>query len=610
MPIWTLLKKVGYGGGEYADSGASLLPLDPIDIEVANMSRIFEAARAVPLFWKIVRRVESLEAFEELVAIDHTRRLRYTNKKYASHLKSLERWKVTVPCPMEQIRFFVSYFAVAKNDTMARSIVNAKRFSTMCKVPPPVNIPCITDVLKRLNAAAATPMWIVYGDIRHFFHAIPIGASIGNFFGILLKQQAYRWSRLPMGWSHSPVTAQAIAWLLISFRFEHEESMLDETVFRGAQLPTFVQLGRYGWCCITYDNYVCVVNDVTIASSFHVRIARNANYFGLQLKEHDMRTSRRMRESDEPVILLGVQVCTIKRRFGIRWRVNPKKLKMQNAILTRRDAARVVGRCLYRKYIMLLPLVLASGALELIAILRKVAESKGESWDARHHLDEDQVRLLRVELQELMVNEWITVEHGREPTETIYVVSDASLEGHGYVVLRKDGAMVHQHMSRWNAEMSKLHIFFLELRSAIEAQQWIRESMPSAVIYHAIDNSAARQVLEHGYSSTLVGNKWLKSHLGGGLLHVRYVPIASADNAADELSHLKPCSLTRVTKSLNVIWAHIAGTRFSSEQGHFFPPGCDGYRHAEPEDPSPEDDIASSMDDDEEEEMYEGNELL
>ena len=48
-------------------------------------------------------------------------------------------------------------------------------------------------------------------------------------------------------------------------------------------------------------------------------------------------------------------------------------------ITTRREAASVIGKCLYRDYVTLLPLVLQPDSLVLIDLLRTIASKKGYS---------------------------------------------------------------------------------------------------------------------------------------------------------------------------------------------------------------------------------------
>ena len=219
MPIWQLLQKIGYNVASYSvdTDGSAAVPLDPILIPQADMTRISAIAAKHVLLHDILRHILTEEGFLELITdkMPSTRRVIYTAKRYAKHIADLQVWRLVEERPIKHIRNFVGYFSVLK--TATASIVNTKRFSEFCTTPRPVNIPCITEVLKRLCLAASKGRFsLIFGDIRHFFHGISPHEAVSRFFGLCIDGKAYVWRRLPMGWSHSPVTAQAVGGLWLS----------------------------------------------------------------------------------------------------------------------------------------------------------------------------------------------------------------------------------------------------------------------------------------------------------------------------------------------------------------------------------------------------------
>jgi len=121
--------------------------------------------------------------------------------------------------PFEEVKWVASYFAVVKSILEARAIYNGKKFSFLCNTPPPTNLPDMIALLAALcdlieeSGGAVT---VSEGDIRHFFHQVPLEFSISQHFCINIedddgKVQFFRWVTLPMGWSFSPFIAQSIS---------------------------------------------------------------------------------------------------------------------------------------------------------------------------------------------------------------------------------------------------------------------------------------------------------------------------------------------------------------------------------------------------------------
>ena len=514
MDLWVLLKRIGYNGHTY--DGAMLecttAPLDPIEVGVVDRSRIRKAMRRFPVLARGFERICTVEAFKELLCEDVIKHVVWTKNVYAEHFLLLESWRMIRETTLDSLLSVCSYFAVPKTSSSSRSIVNGKRFSCLCVVPPPVNIPSIVDVLRRLNSAlrSCNRIHIVHGDLRHFFHSIALAEGIERFFGLAMAHRFYAWLRLPMGWSHSPHVAQCLAWLLLVHCEGGEPALFELDVFDGEHLPTFLPLagGRLGFACITYDNYFCCSSQSEIADAVSRRIQRNAKLFRMTIKEHFHSSPKSLRSG---IIYLGLEIRTsLKRRkaeadeTALEWRIDSRKITPVLTFATRREIASTIGKCLYRYFTTGQPLALQPAALELIGILRRVAAKQTPNqvqWDARIVLEEESAEILKREWFLRQRNEWITSCYRDIPvSQTCILATDASLTHYGYVILDINGTLMQEFSAPFPLQMANLHIFLLELHAALEGQKAV---IGPAKIYHLIDNNAVRHALTRGYSRLL-----------------------------------------------------------------------------------------------------------
>jgi hypothetical protein len=220
-----LYSHIPYDASAWDLENADLLPLDPIKVaggaDLATITRMAETLQCVfalqALGW--------LEDIDDLWIVpppERPPRFIPTPAPYHPHLQYLAGSRVGVLASVtaQDVRFVSSYFAIPKNDEVSRSIFNGRALSDRCHVPPPVNLPDITDIIywiKQLTAESKGKLWGMTGDIRHWFHQIRTGPRVYQYFGLCCREQFYQWRCLPMGWSYSPRICQCIAWVLILF---------------------------------------------------------------------------------------------------------------------------------------------------------------------------------------------------------------------------------------------------------------------------------------------------------------------------------------------------------------------------------------------------------
>jgi hypothetical protein len=253
---WLSFKKK-YGVGDiYGDDthceDPSKLPLDPV--AVAGSVRMGALRRRAVFRFVVaaVLTITNLTFFTGLLKSGHELKVLYGNRvhrKYKDHEAQLASFGLVVPCPVGQVRFVSTYFAVAKSGEppTGRSIFNGRKLSANFIPPEPINLPEIPDALRRLHEIHNQNQFgkktrvprVLTADLRHWFHQLTMRPSISRFFCLSFQIGRFmRWATLPMGWSHSPRIAQSISWWLVMY----EEPVMERPVFvlGPAAIPTWI----------------------------------------------------------------------------------------------------------------------------------------------------------------------------------------------------------------------------------------------------------------------------------------------------------------------------------------------------------------------------------
>ena len=121
-----------------------------------------------------------------------------TAEKWADHIRSLIVFGILLLVEWNEVKFVATYFAVAKGECCSRAIFNGRGLSSKMDPPPPVNLAMLGDVLEEIGKMKG-PCHILCGDLRHWFHQIPLGRDLSSYFGIRHGGASYRRTTLPMG---------------------------------------------------------------------------------------------------------------------------------------------------------------------------------------------------------------------------------------------------------------------------------------------------------------------------------------------------------------------------------------------------------------------------
>jgi len=277
--MWQLFCQLGlyfsvYAAMPHTRVDASSLELDPITVagivyvtllkKRCNADHMKDLVRFAMPALKIITEPLPPDLFN--LPRESRQQRRFTASKWKHHLDRLETATMLVPCAFPRLKHIARYFAVPKNDIAARAIWNGKFLTEHTRKAPPVNLPTMPDILRRMyDMSRKGNICILTADFRHYFHTIRVSEELSHMFGVAVERtdggmDTYRWATLPMGWGPSPWIASSVGYAAILWRKPDEEKLFD--LEEGlTQLPTFVPVISGGFLCLYYDNILVVHTD-------------------------------------------------------------------------------------------------------------------------------------------------------------------------------------------------------------------------------------------------------------------------------------------------------------------------------------------------------------
>jgi hypothetical protein len=463
----------------------------------------------------------------------------HTDKRWKLQLDQLKGFGVLMTTTAIALIILATYFAIVGKG-VARSIFAGKQLSKFFKRPLPVNLPNLPLVLSTISRLSrGRHVWVVTADLRNNFHQIAIHEDVSRIFNVQCDGKMYSWRVMPMGFSYSPRSAQALAWAALLKQATKENGMLEiaARMKKSQHPPSFGVLkdeegSEVGIVLIWYDNFIVISNNQSIANHMSKALkAMTSSGFvwgeKAMFHPHQLERLVSMKASDLDddqqtwATALGMQFGLSKRdsqgacRF--QWRLKPKTAERAMLLLRQvqglkssdskplscRMIAKIVGSAIWHGYISARPLFDLEEVIEITALCAKVV-SKTKSWDTAFNLDTEQLKSIEGCLGRIMLNEW-QYDWTPQTGETVYVASDASDDKGAWVRLHSSSD--HGVMESWD-ESPDVHIFVKELRAAVKAIQALAPYDGTLVL--AIDNTAAAQVLRNFYSSTMVGRDLAK----------------------------------------------------------------------------------------------------
>lgn len=551
---------------------------------------------------------------------------RFTAAKWNAHLEVLKEASMLVFCALPRLRHVARYFAVPKNEHVARAIWNGKVLTEHTKKAPPVNLPGMPDILRKMHDLSRKGnICLLTADFRHYFHTIKVSEELSRMFGVAVEVpggglRTYRWATLPMGWGPSPWIASSVGFAAILWR-ESGEEILFEVEPGLTQLPSFIPIKGGGFLCLYYDNILAVHTDFNILEKVQKRLNRNfsgtdhaalhhipsnADHIGLSLlqslarpygagvniplgKPIEMYSSKRLLSGDQAEYLgvaFSLRTKNKKRTpedstdiissfHRLQHRQSRKKYEkwqqldpQWEKVFCARELAAFIGKILWRHSITLRPLCAIAPVIEILRRLAKYRLSTRSTWDEKNFsLTPAEVLVMRRHWDLCLNNPWHESDFMATDRTTIRLVSDSSGNQWGYLVFTDEGFKAFERGHRWSRSLQKQHIFLKELCAAVFAiRHVLLTNRRSLDIHIGVDNSAAANALRNMYSGNLMACTILdrlNAELGHHDARIFVHSLRSEDNASDAASRGRLATEDDVRNCYEHLIAQEKGQRIS-----------------------------------------------
>ena len=561
MNLWQLLKilclPLVYQSSlmdDVEDRGLSTAPLDPI--EVACSFDYEEGLPEYPFVNVAVASISDPTFFKQHVLKQSARatgtKRTHTRHAYKGHLVMLEKYGVVTRIAAHLVLCLCRYFAVAKTETISRSIFDGRNVSDMCNTPPTMRLPDTGNISKYF-AAHPGDVRLIALDLRHYFHQIRLHKEIQPYFVVCVGGQHYVWKALPMGWSWSPAIAQSLT-IAVAAEAARNISLDGASVSvdlnSSSEVPGHFDIsvkGRKARVYVTYDN-VLFVGEGRLTGLWADAVQELCKERRLHIKDgsfHDT-TSKDMAREGTKFEHLGMELSVTS---GGRRCVNVASASLEKwsrtlctakTTRTNRVAARMIGMILHGTRMRFGSLLSARKTLGIARTLGKQAQN---NWNNACCLSVQDYGYLMMALNTLVTANPVKLEiPSGKRRDVLVVAADASDHKGGAVLVPKDGYMQLLGNS-FTFPKEYTHIFLKEVMAARICIDRAAKLHPRSHIVLLEDNTAAAGAIARGWSSSWRATEeidklyaHLKMH--DCVLTVRSVP--SASNPADEPSRDRP----------------------------------------------------------------------
>ena len=271
------------------------------------------------------------------------------------------------------------------------------------------------------------------------------------------------------------------------------------------------------------------------------------------------------------------------------WRHDPKKLEKwgtlnQNTQQTPADVARCVGVILWNCAVHDVPLCSKFAVIDVLRQLGRFVAGDRRAWHRTSFpLSSADRDMLQQELDIVCQNPWRIPRRmpGTDDDTSLIVASDACTSyGWGYVVMKRDGEVVHQVSHAWSSGGDFNGIIFLQEVAAAAWGLMATFRVSRAVhFFLIIDNTAAAHCFRRWYSSSEIACGMLRSCYSVMMEYEKSLDVVSIPgehNVADQPSRgeLSLCDTRRIQticcvndfeKGKGMTYAHHASRRVAHD---------------------------------------------
>ncbi|KAJ9445008.1 hypothetical protein DIPPA_05988 [Diplonema papillatum] len=391
---------------------------------------------------------------------------------FAHHAVTLEGVGFVERVPRsEPLKCVLPAFAVEKGEHHSRAIVDGRPLNELMEPPPKFSLLRVDEVIAKMMSKSHA----VVVDLKSYFFQFPVGRSTSAFFGLRTRRPdggvaLYRWRRLTMGWSFSPVIAQDSA-LVIT------ETAGDDRI-------------------VWYDDWALVGDCPDALRAVRDRVLRRARKVRMTVNDE-----KSVLEPSSTPVVLGVEFDLAAKRYRLKqeWARKAHLLfcSVGSMQMTLRGVWKVVGTAIWAWTVWGTPLCRVSPVLAWMGTLAHQVLTGSLGWESLVRVSDDVFPFLAGVRRRLSGNRWVVFDSKQRDT-LVEAWSDASMQGWAWLV----GSM-----AMWGPWRDvPQHIFFAELTAAKFAIAYAASRSPLSTIRIFVDNLPAVNCLRNWKSKTQLGN--------------------------------------------------------------------------------------------------------
>ena len=377
-------------------------------------------------------------------------------------------------------------FKVAKKSGFDRLVMDATPINTLSIKAPPMELSTIHSFFEGL----LKHKFAFSVDAKAFFYQFMMDAEVSKFFGIAINRRRghpfyANLKRLCMGWRMAPAIAQRTSRTLIleTRRRLSEQGILD----------------YFG--DVWLDNFIFAANSAEEALAVKGCFDKVATDIHLQL--HPPSTI------DTNIDVLGFHICLLTKsvRHQQKWldKTADRLEKLRSASApTFRELAAIIGNTIWSMYARRRPISTVPSILEALRAMACCTPPTTWESPAGHLLN-----------AALLAELWCAQHAMEQPFNVIthdclaqIIFSDAAT---GYGRLPMWAFVTDEGSTAGFFSDPSEHIFFLELRAALQALLSEAKLNPCQTTILGMDNTAAMFALRSGHSGNSKADHWLRT---------------------------------------------------------------------------------------------------
>lgn len=400
---------------------------------------------------------------------------RGTSRRMKQHLARMTSYCVVRDIRQKDIRVVTNFFCVAKKDLTLRLVVDGRKTNALMAPPPPMNLPHIHEVVAYLmtNEFALTVDGISY------FYQFGISDEVGTMFATNLSGTRgdfvpVAMTRMPMGWSYAPYTAQ----------------LASATLLKGKDGRT---LG-IAWI----DNFI-------FAGKTSEEVMANFLEFRDRCDVCNIRIDNREPVPSRTLTALGIDFDLEGKSYALNTEWVAKKKDMRaRSIMTPREVYEMTGTAIWHDFVKTVPLCHQESCIEIVRRVASMMSQKAD-WDTPIRLADAEVHDLNLWLDTVLVNTPASWKPKAEVELDLW--TDAADAAWAALVVEFD-ILIAGEQGTFSDDARKWHIF---LKEAYAADKVLTATKGIPRRIH-IDNKPLVQCIDRGFSSNKFVNglirKW------------------------------------------------------------------------------------------------------